>query len=408
MSSPPPQISLIVPTLNEAENLRPLVERIAGALGGQAYEILIVDDNSQDDTPEICAKLAQTYPLRLLIRHQPANGLSGAVLHGMTQAKGQILLVMDADLQHPPEKIPELIQKLEQDGADFAIGSRYVPGASMQQEWSLPRRINSWVATLLARPFAGAVSDPMSGFFALRRSTYERALRLTPLGYKIGLELICKCRVGRVREVPIHFATRQRGESKLTVKQQFKYLEHLSRLYDFCFPRLSPIFKFLIVTATAWFVGWGIYLTLLRLKVGPAAAPSIAYLGSIAVTAVFHLRYVRTQREFILRRRPWMDFWFIALAEWAVCSLAAVYAAARLENPWDIEIFLISFGLATVTRYVMRKEFLQDVRGLRRDVRLEELAEVKSPALDLPLGGPNGKGDIQNIPAQGLTNEQDG
>lgn len=372
MSFPHPQISLIIPTLNEAENLQPLVERIAGAMAGQAYEILIVDDNSRDQTPEICRKLAEQYPLHLLVRQNPSNGLSGAVLHGMAEAKGEILLVMDADLQHPPEKIPEMIQKLEDEGADFVIGSRHVPGGSVQQEWSLWRRINSWVATVLARPFAGAVSDPMSGFFGLRRSTYERALRLTPLGYKIGLELICKCRIGRVHEVPIHFGTRQRGESKLTVKQQFKYLEHLSRLYDYCFPRLSPILKFLIVTTTAWFVGWGAYLTLLRLHVGPAAAPSIAYLGSIAVTAVFHLRYVRTQREFIPRPRPWMDFWFICLAEWAACSLAAVYAAARLENPGDIEIFLISFGMATVVRYVMRKEFLQDIRGLRREMRLEE------------------------------------
>ncbi|MCC6422583.1 MAG: glycosyltransferase [Phycisphaerales bacterium] len=378
MSSPPPPISLIVPTLNEAENLESLVERIAGALAGREYEILIVDDNSRDRTPEIAAQMAKRYPLRLLVRQHPTNGLSGAVMHGMTEAKGEILVVMDADLQHPPEKIPELIQKLERDGADFVIGSRYAAGGSMQQEWGLLRRINSSVATLLARPFAGKVSDPMSGFFALRRSTYERALRLTPLGYKIGLELICKCRVRQVGEVPIHFAVRQRGESKLTVKQQFKYLEHLSRLYDFCFPRLSPIFKFLIVTTTAWFVGWGIYLSMLRLKVGPAAAPSIAYLGSIAVTAVFHLRYVRTQREFILRKRPWVDFWFIALAEWAACSLAAVYAAARLDNPWDVEIFLISFGLATVTRYIMRKEFLQDVRGLRRDMRLEELSPITS------------------------------
>jgi dolichol-phosphate mannosyltransferase len=378
MSQALPQISLIVPTLNEAENLEPLAQRIAAALAGREYEILIVDDNSRDQTPEICARLAEQYPLRLMVRQRPTNGLSGAVMHGMALAQGEILVVMDADLQHPPEKIPELIEKLERSEADFVVGSRYTAGGSMQQEWGLSRRVNSWVATLLARPFAGAVSDPMSGFFALRRATYERALRLTPLGYKIGLELICKCRVKRVGEVPIHFATRQRGESKLTVKQQFKYLEHLSRLYDFCFPRLSPILKFLIVTATSWFVGWGVYLSMLRLKIGPAAAPSIAYLGAIAVTAVFHLRYVRTQREFIMRPRPWMDFWFTSLAEWAVCSLTAVYAAARLDNPWDVEIFLISFGLATVMRYIMRKEFLQDVRGLRRDVRLEELAEVGS------------------------------
>src|SRR3712207_5597254 len=131
----------------------------------------------------------------------------------------------------------------------------------------------------------------MSGFFALRRETYERAQRLTPLGYKIGLELMCKCRVGSVREVPIHFDTRAHGASKLTLTQQFKYLEHLSRLYDFCYPRLSPVVKFLVATACGWLVGLGVYQVALWLGAWPGVAPPLAYLGAIATTAVFHLRY---------------------------------------------------------------------------------------------------------------------
>src|SRR5206468_3644663 len=144
--------------------------------------------------------------------------------------------------------------------ADFVLGSRYVPGGSMQESWGPLRRFNSRIATLLARPFAGRTHDPMSGFFALRRSTYERAERLTPMGYKVGLELMCKCRVKNVREVPIHFSARARGQSKLTLTQQFRYLEHLSRLYDFYYPRASPILKFLIATACGWLIAFGPYV----------------------------------------------------------------------------------------------------------------------------------------------------
>ena len=372
--TPTPQISIIVPALNEAANLGPLVEQIDAALAGRSYEVIVVDDNSKDDTQQVCARLSERYPVRLIVRTDPKNGLGGAVLHGMSEARGDVLVVMDADLQHPPGKLPELIGLVERGETDFALGSRYVPGGSTGERWGLVRRVNSRVATWLARPFAGAVSDPMSGFFALRRETFARGRRLTPLGYKIGLELMCKCRVRDVREVPIHFAERTRGQSKLTVREQFRYLEHLSRLYDFCFPRLSPIVKFLIVTAISWFVAFAVFVLLLKNRwAGPPWATSIAYLFAAAVTALFHGRYVRTQREFLVRPRPWLDFTFSSLAEWAACSLTAVYLTVRLESPHDLELFFFPFGVALLVRYVLRKEFLLDVRGLRRLPRDEEI-----------------------------------
>jgi dolichol-phosphate mannosyltransferase len=154
-----------------------------------------------------------TYPVRLIVRAKPRKGLSGAVLEGLATAAGEYVLVMDADLQHSRESLPALLGPLERNEADFALGSRYVPGASTEEAWGALRRLNSWAATLLARPFAKHTSDPMSGFFALPRSTYQRARRLTPTGYKIGLERMCKCRVERIAEVPIHFGTRARGGS---------------------------------------------------------------------------------------------------------------------------------------------------------------------------------------------------
>jgi dolichol-phosphate mannosyltransferase len=219
--------------------------------------------------------------------------------------------------------------------------------------------------------------DPMSGFFALRLETFQRARQLTPLGYKIGLELICKCGVTSPKEIPIHFATRNAGQSKLSVKQQFKYLEHLSRLYDFFFPRLSPIAKFTIATASAWLVGFSIYLLALGKtqrdgEIAPPPAIAIAYAAAIITTAVFHLRYTRTQRQFLIRPRPWRDFAVISLCEWATAAGAAIFCSKRILHVTTVELFIYCFLAATVTRYVLRKEFLQDVRGLRKGLRDEE------------------------------------
>ncbi|HEV2296077.1 MAG TPA: polyprenol monophosphomannose synthase [Tepidisphaeraceae bacterium] len=368
-----PQVSIIIPTLNEAENLPVLVPRIDQVLrgGGMKYEVIVVDDDSRDDTRAVCARLSEQYPLALIVRQNIKDGLSGAVLQGMAAASGRTLVVMDADLQHPPEKIPELVDALDA-GADFAIGSRYVPGGSTAQRWSPLRKVNSWAATFLARPFAGRTHDPMSGFFALRRQTYLGATRLTPLGYKIALELMCKARVRDVREVPIHFGMRERGQSKLTLKQQFRYLEHLSRLYDFTFPRASPIVKFLIGTAAGWALAGFVYGLMLA-PLGMVRAAIASYPIAVAVTALFHVRYVRTQREFLVTPHPWRDFWIIALAEWVACAVVAAWWVRRALGPTPLEVLVLSFGAATIVRYMLRKEFLQDVRGLRRELRKDEL-----------------------------------
>ena len=388
----PPEVSIVVPALNEAKNLPELARRVGAAMAGRAYELIVVDDGSRDGTPAVAAELAGRFPLRLVVREKPEDGLSGAVLRGFAEARGATLVVMDADLQHPPEKLPELLAAVEPgtagqpgdagsptgDGqpprAEFAIGSRYVAGGSTAEQWGPFRKLNSWIATVLARPFAGRTADPMSGFFALRRSTFERGDRLTPLGYKIGLELMCKCRVSAVAEVPIHFDARAQGESKLTLAQQFKYLEHLSRLYDFCYPRLSPIAKFAIATCLGWGVGLAAFEGLLWAGATPGVSVPLAYLATVAATLVFHARYVRTQRRFLLTRTPWRDFAIVALGEFAAATLAGVYLLTR--PGWQIpaiELFALTFGTATVARYVLRKEFMQDIRGLRRELRAEDV-----------------------------------
>jgi dolichol-phosphate mannosyltransferase len=228
----PCDVSVIVPTYREADNLPLLVPRVAEVLehAGLRGEIVVVDDDSPDDTEAACKELARRYPLRLLIR-KGERGLAGAVLHGMRHARGDVLVVMDADLSHPPETIPALVEAVRSGQADFAIGSRYVAGGRTEG-WGRWRRINSLAATLLARPLSRA-RDPLAGFFAIGRSSFAAGGPFDPVGFKIGLELLVKCGCRHVREIPIVFRDRRHGASKLNLREQINYLRHLGRLYAY-------------------------------------------------------------------------------------------------------------------------------------------------------------------------------
>ena len=236
-------LSIIVPTYREADNLRFLLPRIAAAMEptGCAYEVLIVDDSSDDNPQAAVRESAGDCPVEL-IQRTGRRDLSLSVLDGFKRARGDILLVMDADLSHPPERIPDLLAAIRTEPTDFVLGSRFVPGGGTM-DWGGHRRLNSYVATLLCRPLTGRVRDPMAGFFALRRETLDRADSLDPIGYKIGLELICRCRCRHVVEIPITFQNRRMGVSKLNLDQQTRYLLHLSRLYRDCQPAWGLVLR---------------------------------------------------------------------------------------------------------------------------------------------------------------------
>lgn len=357
-------ISIVVPTLREAANLPSLAERIAQALSGRPYEIVVVDDNSNDGTDHVCAELAHRFPLRLIVRTHPIDGLGGAVMLGLAEARGQTLVVMDADLQHPPERLPALVEAVESGRAEFAIGSRHVVGAGVDEHWPWHRRITSRVASFLARPFAHGVRDVMSGYFATRREVLDRARHVAPRGFKIALELLCKTRATSVEEIPIRFGIRAAGESKLTTREKFRYLEHLSRLYDFTYPRLAPAIKFAVVCLVGCVAMLVASWAMSRSGISSAWAGA-SYLASIATTALFHARYVRAQRPHLIRPTPWRDFLMSAFAELAIAMAAGFYIHQRVDEPAFVELTLIPFALATVMRYVLRKELLLDIRGLR-------------------------------------------
>ncbi len=271
------KVSIIVPTFHEAENLPHLLQRISASLDSSKidWEVIVVDDNSQDETVQVCESLAQTHPLTLIVRTKE-RGLASAVVAGMKAAQSEFLLCMDADLSHPPEAIPSMIESFSDGKTDFVIGSRYVEGGSTDDDWGVFRWLNSIIATGLAKPLTSA-KDPMAGFFALRRSDFQAAYEtLDPVGYKIGLELIVKCNCQKVTEVPIHFSDRQFGESKLSFKEQLNYLKHLSKLYDFKWPEATRFFRFGMVGFSGVFINLAALAVLLEFSMLAPVAMAVA------------------------------------------------------------------------------------------------------------------------------------
>lgn len=233
-STRPVYFSLVVPTFNESRNVEQMIRVLCSLLDHAMpndYELIIVDDDSPDRTWEIAQQMIPDYPNVRVMRRQLERGLSTAVIRGWQVARGQVLGVIDGDLQHPPEVLLKLLQAVR-NGADLAVASRHVEGGGTS-DWGFVRRFLSRGAQLLGLVIlpqvVGRVSDPMSGYFLVRRSAIANCL-MNPLGYKILLEVIGRGNVGRITEVGYVFQERQEGESKVTWRQYVEYLMHLAKL----------------------------------------------------------------------------------------------------------------------------------------------------------------------------------
>ncbi|HEV2450015.1 MAG TPA: polyprenol monophosphomannose synthase [Thermoplasmata archaeon] len=221
------ELTVLLPTYNERGSLELLHVRLEQAASAWSSEILVVDDESPDGTGAWVRARAAEGRWRLLERHG-RRGLASAVIEGFAEARGEIVVVMDADGSHPPERLAGLVEPIRSGQAEMTLGSRHVAGGSDAGLRGV-RRLISWGATTLARPLAH-VRDPMSGFFAVDRRILGRAA-LAPIGYKIALEVLVKCGPKPVLEVPFSFAPRLAGESKLGGGEMVRYLRHLGRLY---------------------------------------------------------------------------------------------------------------------------------------------------------------------------------
>lgn len=255
------RLSIVLPTYCEAKNLRDMVQqtdRVLSARLGDQYEIIIVDDDSPDRTWELALALTPMFPRLRVVRRIGERGLSTAVIRGWQVARGELLAVIDADLQHPPDALARLCDQID-GGADLAVASRHVPGGGVG-DWSLLRRVVSRGAQLIGLVILpgvlGRVSDPMSGYFVVRRSALAD-VTLSPLGYKILIEVLGRARVRRVEETPYVFRERAEGESKATLKVYAEYLRHLLRLRVATL-RTSRFARFAVVGLSGVFVDMGL------------------------------------------------------------------------------------------------------------------------------------------------------
>lgn len=224
------KLSIVTPTLNEAENLPSLVSEIERALHGRDFEIIVCDDNSPDQTWAVAKKIAERNARVRVLRRLEKKGLGWSVIDGFNAAQGDVLACIDADLQHDPAILPRMLEALD-GGAELIIGSRYVKGGWVGQ-WGPLRRAESWTATRLAQCFISRkVCDPMSGYFLLRREDFLCVRdRLNGQGFKILLEILANMPRARVAEVPYTFRNRVAGRTKLSWRIILTYIAQLSRL----------------------------------------------------------------------------------------------------------------------------------------------------------------------------------
>ena len=225
-------VTVVTPVFRDAENVPFLARSLAAALQGTDWDLLVVDDDSGDGVgAAVCALRREGLPVSLRVRQAGVRDLSRSVLLGLAEARADEVVVMDVDGSHPAAAAPVLLAALG--SGVLVLGSRYAAGGQVAPAWGTARRCVSGLATLLARPLTGGCRDPLSGFFALRRSSLGDLGRFRPVGYKIALELMVKGGLS-VREVPFRFEPRRAGASKMGLRQCWQYLQHVVGLYVFC------------------------------------------------------------------------------------------------------------------------------------------------------------------------------
>ncbi len=262
VAQPAYELTVVVPTRNEARNVAPLLDRLGGALAGRSFAVLFVDD-STDDTAEMIRRQATGRPFPVSVIARPEirrNGLSGAVVEGLQAARGRWVCVIDADLQHPPEVIPHLLDQANRAGADIAVASRRADLLG-PVGLSRARALNSQLLTILARMIFPRVlknvSDPLTGFFLVKRAAIDTTI-LQPEGFKILLEILVRNPDLRVTETHFDFAPRHQGQSKADLNEGLRFFHHLTRLRLTVNQHLSRflIVVVLVVALNLLALGW--------------------------------------------------------------------------------------------------------------------------------------------------------
>ncbi len=360
--STPLELAIILPTLNERDNLEPLVERIEGALGHGGWEVLIVDDNSADGTADEARRIAQTDPRVRVIQRIGRRGLSSAAIEGFCATAAPYVAVMDADHQHDPKLLVDMLACVRSGEADVAVASRFADGASME-EWGRPDREKlSSVANTLARKLTGVeLSDPMSGFFLLPAATARKLVPgLSGIGFKILLDLLATSDTPlKVKDFPMNFSARRSGESKL---DRAIALDFLAGLYDKSFGKVIPT-RFALF-GTVGVIGVGVHMAILYafLLLGGANfswSQAVATFGAMSFN--FWLNNFLTYRDKRLTEAKKVFFgWVSFIVACSIGAFANVAVATTLHDRGMHTVFaaLVGIGIGSVWNYALSSRFV--------------------------------------------------
>ncbi len=315
------EAAVIVPILNEYNNIEPLLAKVSAALAGINAEIIFVDDGSTDGSAALVEQIALTNPGVRLVRRIGRRGLASAVTEGFLATVAPVVAVIDGDLQHDEAILPELLRAILHGPADLAIGTRYADGGSVGS-WAESRiRISQFATRIAALVMKTDLSDPMSGYFAIRRELFlDIAPKLSQRGYKILLDIVASHPEKiATAEIPYSFRTRVAGESKLDGAVVLEYGE---LLLDKLVGRIVPVK--LIIFGAIGLLGTLVHLSLLWLSLSAAGlafsgAQTIATLG--AMTFNFTLNNALTYRDRSLKGWKWITGW---VSFCAACSLGAL------------------------------------------------------------------------------------
>lgn len=355
-------LAIVLPTLNERDNLAPLVARIENALGPAGWEVIVVDDDSPDGTAEAARALALADPRVRVLQRFGRRGLASAAIEGMCATAAPLVAVMDADHQHDPALLPLMRAAVEHGECDIAVASRFIAGGSTAGLASEAREKGSRLANRLARKVTGVeLTDPMSGYFLLRSDAARRAApRLSGIGFKILLDLLATADPPlKVKEFPLAFAERRAGESKLDGAVAFEFLVGL---YDRSFGRVIPSRFALFGTVGA--VGVAVHmavLTLLYRLAGEGFALATVIATFAAMTFNFWLNNRLTYRDQRLRSAgAWLKGWLGFCATCAVGALANVATATLLQGRgvhWVLAA-LAGIVIGSVWNYALSSRFV--------------------------------------------------
>jgi len=369
------QLAIVLPTLNERKNLRPLVKRLDDALQGIAWEAIFVDDNSRDGTSDEARAISLEDPRIRCIQRIGRRGLSSAAIEGMCATAAPIVAVMDADHQHDPKLLPGMLAALESGEYDLAYASRFAEGASTE-EWGRPDRVKaSGFANALARKVTGVdLTDPMSGYFMLRATTLRAdAANLSGVGFKILLDILATVDAPlRVKEFPLNFAARAEGESKLDRTVVFEFL---IGLYDKWLGHIIPTRFALFGTvgalgvpvqfAALWFllsVVFGerfVYGHWSGNQITFTIANTIAAMTAMTFNFVLNneLTYAdKRLRGFFPLLRGWAKF-AVACSFGILTNIASADALKRMHIH-DVVAVLVGIVLASVWNFALSSKFV--------------------------------------------------